>query len=506
MRGVPAAIFFILLLLPVATATGQSKKTKIKLLNADNLNYDQTRYGKIRILQGNVRFKHRNVFLYCDSAALDPSSNSMYAYGKVKVEQPGKVVVTGDSMFFDGNTRSGWLRGNDRLKDAHQELTTNFIDFDLKKNVYYYSGGGKIVNNRDRSVLTSRQGYYYTESEIFFFKDSVVMTTPDYTIRSDTLQYDGKTEITRFHGPTTIVSDSSSIYCEKGWYDKLNKTSSFERNVVIESDDQILKGDSIVVDEKKQEGRAFGNVAIIDTANKISVYGSYATYNRKDSSSLITGHLLMEMAFEEDTLFLHSDTLRLSRDNSGKHREIDAFHHVKFFKEDMQGKCDSIHFSEADSTLKMFGEPVVWSDENQLTGVEIHIKTWQGHIENMFITEKAFIISREEEGMFNQIKGKTLLAKFRDNEIYRIHINRNAETIYFVREEDKSIMGMNRLECSDMTINILDNEIEDIRFYDKPKGTFYPPKDFEEQIMFFRYFHWRESERPQKKEDIFIWE
>jgi hypothetical protein len=216
----------------------------------------------------------------------------------------------------------------------------------------------------------------------------------------------------------------------------------------------------------------------------------------------------MEQRYENDTLYLHSDTLYTLYDSTREHRVIRSYHKVKFYKSDIQGKCDSLLYSTADSTIKMFIDPVIWSDANQMSGTTITIRTYDGNVESLFIEDNAFIVSVQDstKEFYNQVKGRTLLAHFRDNKVYKIDVNGNGETIYYAEDdEDKEAMGMNRLACSEMTVYMDSNQIDNIRFYNKPEATLYPLKDLTDELQYFRYFEWRGAERPKKREDVFIW-
>ena len=142
---------------------------------------------------------------------------------------------------------------------------------------------------------------------------------------------------------------------------------------------------------------------------------------------------------------------------------------------------------------------------NEITGKEIIIKTYDGVIQSMDINEEAFIVSEEDTSLYNQVKGKTLHAHFKDNEIYRIDVNRSGQTIYYVRDESQQLMGMNRLDCSNMSIFIDSVGINNIKFYNQPDGTFFPMKEVTLEMKLLRYFYWRMDERPENVADIFKW-
>ena len=498
--------FFIVILAMTSFALHAQKKSKIKLLGADQMIYKESEHGKVRILNGNVRLKQNQTLMYCDSAAINAETNSMNSYGNVKiVDTKKKTTMIGDSLLYNGNTKKGKLRGRILLTSEDQILKTNLLDFDVVNNISHYYGGGIITNKNDSSILKSEIGYFHSNTQTFFFKDSVSYYTSEYQITSDTMKYNTESELVYFYGPTNIKSDSSTIYCENGWFDKPNNKSTFSQNVTMLSDGQILNTDSVIYLQDEKTAEAFGSVEIIDTTNRTEVYGDYARYNNIKGTSIVTGHLELIMAFTKDTLHLHSDTLITDNDSTQTKRLIHAFHHVQFFKPNMQGKCDSLSFSEIDSTIRMFQTPIVWVDSNQVTGKEIIIKTYDGEIDNMQINDEAFIVSEEDTALFNQVKGKTLYAHFKDNEIHRIDVNRSGQTIYYVRDEDNSLMGMNRLNCSNMSLFIDNHGIDNIKFYKKPSGTFFPMKDVTLEMKLLRYFYWRIDERPTCINDIFNW-
>lgn len=499
-------VFLVILMLGVKHNALSQKKSKIKLLGADKMIYNEQVHGKVRILRGNVRFKQNQTLMYCDSAVLHGTSNQMKAYGHVKIVDSKKnTTMIGDSLTYNGNKRTGELRGDITLTTDDHILKTRRLDFDTKNNITHYYGGGVTTSKTDNSILKSKIGHYYSRTKTFYFKTDVEYISEEYTMYSDTMEYNTETETVFFHGPTDIIGDSSTIYCESGWLDQRNDVSTFSKNVEMNSDGQTIRGDSIIYNKANKLGWAYGHVEIIDTANKTEVYGDFARYNNRAKTSLVTGSMHLIMAFTKDSLHLHSDTLITDYDVSGKHRLMHAFHHVQFYKSDMQGKCDSLSFSEADSTIRMYETPVVWADSNQITGKEIVIKTYDGEIKNMQIFDQAFIISEEEPGLYNQIKGKSLFAHFRDNDIYQIDVDRSGQTIYYVRDENKDLMGMNRLDCSKMSIFLDSATIDNIKFYQQPDGVFYPMKQLKPSMKLLRFFYWRAEERPVNRAAIFHW-
>ena len=320
----------------------------------------------------------------------------------------------------------------------------------------------------------------------------------------DTLKYNAEDEITFFLGPTNIQSDSSSIYCEKGWFNASTDESVFSKNAIINNQEQEIKGDSIYYNKATSYGEIFGKVSLKDTTNKLLLTGDYAWYNDKDSTTLITGKALLTQNFGSDTFFLHADTLFAGYDSTGTNKELFAYNHVQFFKEDMQGRCDSLKFSDADSTIKMFNGPTLWNEENQITGTMIKITQYDEEIKFLDIESNAFIASKVDSLKFNQIKGISLLGTFEQNDLSKVFINDNGQTIYYAKS-DSNFIGMNKTICENMIMYLDSNTVSKITFLSKPEATLYPFKDINPENSVLEGFIWKDAIRPKDKLDIFYW-
>ena len=301
-------IALILFTIGNLAAQNESNKTKVIIKQADRL-YRDDRVSDAQVLQGNVIFEHDGALMYCDSALIFQENNSLEAYGKIKVNQGDTISITGDSLFYLGDEKLAKLRGNIFFKEKDLKLTTNILNYDLNSGIANYYNGGTIVSTENNNKLSSQKGSYNSNTESLFFKDSVRLINPEYTIESDTLTYITISEVSYFHGPTFIRSDENLIYCEHGWYDTQNEISSFWSNTYIISKEQKLEGDSIYYDRNIGQGKAFGNVQIIDTSNNVIINGDIAIHDEKNDSSLVTGNAIFAQ-IEKLTLYICLPILR----------------------------------------------------------------------------------------------------------------------------------------------------------------------------------------------------
>jgi len=504
-RHLPFFFLILAFLLPVILkGQGKSEPKKIDLISAENMIYDKSK-GEYTLLIGNVIFQHEEVLLYCDSAYLYDATNSLDAFGTIHIKGSDSLNIYGDSLKYDGNTKVAEIHKNVKLIDNQITLTTEHLTYDLKAKTGKYYDGGKIVD--PENTLTSKKGFYYSDTKDFLFNDSVVLVNVDYTILSDSLVYNTASEVSHFHGPTIIISDENYIYTEKGWYNTQKDNAEFTKNSILKNKSQFLTGDSIYYNRVEGLGLAYRNVVVFDTSKNAMVKGDFVRYDEKNEYSLATGKAqFIQIDENKDSLFLHADTLIGTFDTATqKAKVLYAFHHVKFFRDDLQGMCDSLIYNYTDSTIRMFYDPVIWTENNQLSADTVIIQISNSRIDKMYLQKSSYVISSDDttESRYNQVKGINMTGYFVEGELKKIHVSGNSETIYFMRDGTDKKIGINKAIATNMDIYITKNEISSITFLEKPVATLYPEKELSEKELFLKNFRWLEKFRPKIKTDIF---
>ncbi|MBK6348233.1 MAG: hypothetical protein IPN08_04195 [Bacteroidales bacterium] len=494
----------IVILVLLTSGVYAQQARKIRLVQADVMSYDKRLGADVQRILGNAIFEHDGALLYCDSAHLNNATNSMKAYSRVHIKSSDTLNLYGDSIYYSGETRIAEVFDHVKLIDKQTTLTTDKMIFDRNTGIASYLTGGHIVNGRN--TLDSRRGYYHTNTKDFFFRDHVVLVNPDYKMNCDTLRYNTQSKISWFRGPTTIKGKDTDIYAENGWYNTITDISEFNENARVKNGDQVLTGDSLYYERKNGYGQAFRNIQVIDTVQDMIVTGQYALYQKQLGYTMITQRPEAFFMEDGDTLFMHSDTMRATFDSARKTKEVFAYYHVKYYRHDIQGMTDSLVYAFRDSTMRMMGAPVIWTDANQLTADSIHITTANKQLKNMLLYNSAFIISKDTLGAgYNQIKGRNMTGYFKDNELTSIKVEGNSETIYWVREEDGTLTGINKAFSSNMSIRLKDKKMQQIVYIEKPEGVLHPEGELGEADLLLKNFQWLGDRRPLKRQDIFIW-
>lgn len=198
-----------------------------------------------------------------------------------------------------------------------------------------------------------------------------------------------------------------------------------------------------------------------------------------------------------------ADTLVSIDDVNPKKKRLLAYHNVKIFKRDLQGKADSLEYRSADSTLYFYKNPVLWTDGNQMTADSISMLIEHNTISKIFMDVNSFVISQDTSKNYNQIKGRKMVADFRKGKLNRVFVNGNGESIYFAVDEKTGLLtGMNNVLCSNIIIRFKEGKVNSISFIKQPDGNFIPPHELEEENKKLANFKWRADERPVKSDVV----
>jgi hypothetical protein len=450
-----------------------------------------------------VQFEHQGADLWCDYALLYQQENRLEAIGNVRLEQGDSVVMTGGYIEYFGNQKLAKTSESVTLTNRTMSLSTDTLFFDREKQEAYYNYNGRIVDSVN--TLTSRVGRYDMIQKKYQFEDSVLILNPDYTLNSTRLDYYTSNKKAYMYGPSTIEGEDYTMYCERGFYDTASETGYGIKNTEIHYSNRIIEGDSIYFNKATEFASATNNIVITDTINDGVIRAHYAEVHRARDSVFATKRALSISLVEQDSLYLHGDTLMVT--GPADSRIIRAFRDARFFKKDLSGKSDSIHFEEQSGITRLIRRPVLWNLENQLTGDSILLLSNREteQMDSLKVLGNAFLISEDTLGHrgYNQAKGKNLFGKFLENELRTADLIGNTEVVYYLYDDKDELVGINKTICSKIRLNIENSDIEDIIFYTNPDGKLYPEWEFPNDSRLLEGFIWRGDERIFGPQDLF---
>ncbi len=459
-----------------------------------------------RDANGPVHIVHDGVDMWCDQALVYFKENFVKAFGKVLVKQGDTIEMRSAYGEYNGNTSLAFAAGDVLLKEPTSSLEADTLYFDREKQQAYYRSGGTVRDTS--SVLTSRIGKLFTENKKYEFSGDVKIENPDYTVYAPRLDFYSKSGLAYLYGASQIESPSSTIYCERGYYNTRNNRGHFVKNSRVDYNQRILFGDSIYFDRALGFASASNNIKLIDSANQMVVRGHYAEVYKQQDSVYITNRAVAISVQEQDSIYIHADTLRVT--GPSEQRVIRGFYDARMYKpgrtleERTSGRCDSIIVLQEQGLTKMLGRPVLWTGDQQITGDTIHLiqDRVNQELDSLKVFDNAFMIQEDIEG-YNQVKGAQLIGLFTENKLDTIDVIKNSQVVYYSRDDKQELVGINNTVASSMQLYVRDQKIRGIRFINKVPGKVYPPSEFPENARILPGFLWRGEERLYFQEDLF---
>ena len=497
-----------------------SNATLIEFLSAASYNVKKVDSINYVILVGNVQIRQGKTLMYGDSIVLNSSNNILEGFGHIHINDADSVHTYAEYLKYLGNTKKAYLRKKVKLTDGRGVLTTDSLDYDVSIKVGQYNKGGKLV--RDKTVLKSIEGFYYGITRDVIFRKKVELIDPESTILTDTLEYNTYSQLTNFISPTKIINGSRIIKTSNGNYNLGTKKGYLYERSIIDDSTYIFTADEMAIDDSLGLGEFRGN-ALYKSKDSLSfdMIANHIKTNRSKGVLLATELPTLLIKQPKDTLFISADTLfsakisdlkrpmpqardlHVINTDSSLDKYFEAFHNVKIYSDSLQAKCDSLFYGLADSTIRLITQPIVWSNDNQITGDTIYMFVNNKQPEQLSVINNAFAINKVDTTQYyNQIKGNKLKVWFEDGSISKMQTKGGAENLYFVLDDQKKFIGVNHSTAQMIEIEFENSEPAKVKFVNQLLGKLNPLNKTLPEDLIIRGFKWQESIRPKSKFEI----
>lgn len=496
---------------PSIPSANRYQQGKVFLEHSDRLIMDDKVSIEYQKLEGNVRFRKGDMYMWCDSAYFYDGTGSINAFGNVRMEQGDTLFVYADELDYDGQTDLATLYADQgkkvKLINRDVMLETDIFNYDLAIDLGYYEVGGVLTDKQNR--LESLQGEYSPSTkEANFYIDVALSSISDsdsLKMYTDTLTYSTATHIAEIVCPTEIISKDGVIYTSSGTYNTDQALADlYDRSLVVTSNGNTLTGDTLFYDRQKGYGEAFGNMVLTDSVRQSSLHGDYGFYNELTDSAFVTGRALAKEYSREDTLYMHGDTIQSFMLKIDSTHVMNVYHKVRFWRVDVQGVCDSLSFHENDSILYMYRHPIIWSGVRQIFGNQINIHFNDSTVDWALLPDFGFMAEHVDEEFYNQLSGTEMKAFFANNEITRLDVNGNVVATYLPEESDSTINKIGNAVGSFLRANFAGRAIERMVLWPEPDNTLTPLYLAKKSLFYQPKFKWYEPIRPKNKDDIFV--
>jgi lipopolysaccharide export system protein LptA len=448
-----------------------------------------------------------------------------------------KSILISKKGFYDLNRENIKFYGNVSVKDPEFKLKTDSIEYDSKNRIAYFIAPTYI--DQDSSKIYCESGYYNIKNSNASFSKNMKHIRGQRIATADKLEF--------FDDQKTYILSGNAEYTEEDKYaagdtiiynEKSKQSTLIGNNATYKSKDQTAQGKILIYNEKNESfisigrstiiddnisitsnntqyskntgvGNARGDVIYIDTTADYEIQSSYMDFNKNEDYLLSYGdstkNLNVIFYSENDTTYIGSDTLkmvRVVRENGDTIKLIKLFNNVRIFSSDYQSIADSLVHIPADSIYHMFGKPVLWSENSQISGDTISILIKKSGIEKLYARNNGFINNLINKNLYNQIQGTRINAYFRDDTLRKMDIDGNAESIYNMEDNDKALTGTVKTVCSSISFMFKDNKINNIKFFSDVKSNLTPIKQEIQNPQRLSGFKWLSDLRPMNQNDL----
>jgi len=449
-----------------------------------------------------------------------------------------RSLLTNDTTYLESNrgtylvnTDEAFFRDSVVVIDTAFVMRTDSVDFSTETGILTFIAPTLITQNESR--IYCERGFYDTKEsyaeflqnaeyikeeqqatadiiiydgkkEEFILKGNAQFYEEDKVATAKVIRYEEKTKLTYLEGDAKYKDAEKEIVGDRIRYDSEEETFDTQGRSTIVDGNQILIADT--VNYVGALGIATGNVIWTDTVDQITIESERIDYNKDtDYVKASGGRPLLISVVDDDTLFMRSDTLiSLMENEADSARTLIGYKKVRIFKTNLQAVCDSLVYQTKDSLFSFYQNPIIWSDTSQFYADTVLMQMKNEEIDKIYLNNNAYIINSPDEIYFNQIKGKNMTAYFKDDELRKMRVVDDAESIYYIIDDDDAYSGVNKCVCSSMLINFGDNEISDIFFYTNPTSNLYPMRKADHNALKLPGFRWDSDRRPKSRFDLNI--
>lgn len=446
----------------------QDAKKQIEILGADVIERDPNISDATRLV-GNVKLGLGDAILTCDSAYRFDNGqfevfSGVYIYDISKSGE--KSEMWANYAVLDPESEMVDIREGVRF--VHEEFTIECpsLQYGLNSKSVSYVQSAQIIEG-DR-ILTSDVGVYSSLTDRLYAGGNVEIIENEDRILSDSLAVDRNDKTLLLFKHSLIDVNGALIACERGEYDGETEKGWFAGKASIKDIQGLLSGDSIVVNRKKNEGQAWGNVTVCDSSAAMTVSGDYASRIKgaeivkiNDAASFVK---LMNIE-GKDTLKMNCSVLEREQDL------LFAYGGVVFEQGSFSGDGDSLSWDRKSDEIWLLGEPVVWSEEDEMTSDTVKMVLKQNKPSVMKLIGRANVFSPANDSLDHKISGRNLDAAFKEGKLHKVDVSGNGTVLYYSVDGNEE-MSRNIATCAHIQMLFAGGSVTRITLLSNPEGRF----------------------------------
>jgi lipopolysaccharide export system protein LptA len=498
-------------------------------VNADYIEFNGTTHKAF--LKGNVVIVDDDNTLHSEQLTYN-TKTKIANYNNGATLQNNATTLTSNVGTYNGFTKDAYFKKDVVVTDPGYDVTSKEMKYNTKSKLVTFIDESTIIT--DDATIYGKKGTYDAQKEIGKFNTrSTVVTKDNQEITADKLYYDKKSGLQTANGNVNIYDNDNEqrLLCDKATYNSNTTIMIAEKNVDIEDfkEARHIKCNYAFYQKKYKYMYAEQNVWIWDSTQQTVLQCNKMQYQSQLKLSLATGLPIITMLADGDSLYIRADSFftapsatidsyrtkiiptqfvgdttgTVNKNSKDTALTMLGIGHVRLFGDSMQALADSISYSQADSTFRLYRNPILWSNGSQATGDTIYVLTFNNKAKQIHIIGNGLLVNdTKATKLYNQIAGLVLDAYIDSNQIKQVVSDGNATSLYYQQNSNNEFEGLNR--CSGASLKILfeDKKISKIVFYSEPNGKLIPFDKVVDGDKFLDGFRWEEKLRPINKQAV----
>jgi lipopolysaccharide export system protein LptA len=420
---------------------------------------------------------------------------------------------------YYANSKDVYFKKNVHLVDAKYKIWTDSLLYNLNSDIATFIAPTRIVS-KNGTIETNSGNYNLKTGEAQFFGRPVIRDSSRF-VTGNSVFFDDKKGILIAEGNAKVVDSANEVTTLAGKIELSTKENSFlayNKPVMIlhkDGDSTYIAADTLfsglrkndtLIKKQKIKDSTISNLKdsfVRKASTTIDTLGNIATI-KKDSVVLNTKDSLVKNRIAKTDTTKKSLVINLDKKQDTAIRYFLAYHHVRIFNDSLQAVSDSLYYGTEDSTFQLFGTPIVWNGESQVTGDTMYLYTKNQKADRLYVFYNGMIINQPTKGLYNQISGRTINGYFVDGNIDFVRVKGSpAESIYYPQDDDSAFVGMNRSTGDEINIYFVKKELNKVKFVRGVEGTMYPIRRIPSDKKKLKGFTWQDARRPKNKLELF---
>lgn len=477
-------------------------------LKTDHLLYDLEQ--KIATFDQGAVMKNETSIVRSKKGTYDVNRELAKFYLDVQVIDTSFTLLT-DTMFYFLDTEKAKFFGPTKVLQEGAEIYAEQGFYQMKDKQALFEQNAQY--KKDSTTATANQIFYDGISKEIVLEGNATYIKGETSADAIKIVYNEETEVTTLTGDAIYRKGETEVISDVIVYNGRNESVDTKGRTFIEDASMYLESDEFSFSDDNQFGLASGDVIWIDTTNDTKILCDSMLYNDetdfvKAFNEIGTKPLFINYA-QEDTMWITADTL-VSYETVDSLldtiRYFQGFEDVKILQKGLSALCDSMAYSSKDSLFQLFKSPIVWVDTMQLIADSMDIKMKNNEIDQVKLRQNSLIVSQSYPSVYDQIKGRDITVLFEEKEIHTMLVEGNAESIYFMKDEEEAYIGADKTACSKIRFYFEEKEISKIEFLSKPESTFFPIQQVNLNELVLSGFRWEFARKPVKLKDITLYE